>query len=86
MRTKLFSLAATMLLLSASVFAQTLGDVAGSVNDQQGAPVAGANISITNAGTNSARTTITNGEGLYAFPALVPGSYSVKVDKAGFKT
>ena len=86
MRTKLFSLAATMLLLSASVFAQTLGDVAGSVNDQQGAPVAGANISITNVGTNSARTTITNGEGLYAFPALVPGSYSVKVDKAGFKT
>lgn len=89
MKTKLFSLCSTLLLLllaSVSMFGQTLGDVTGVVLDPQGAPVAGANVVLTNAATNAARTTTTNDSGLYAFPALLPGSYSVKVDKTGFKT
>ncbi|MCX6613422.1 MAG: carboxypeptidase-like regulatory domain-containing protein, partial [Acidobacteria bacterium] len=87
MRTRLFAQVSLLLLLfSASVFGQTLGDVSGAVTDPQGAPVAGANITIKNSSTNASRSTTTNGEGLYSFPALVPGTYSVKVDKAGFKT
>ncbi len=86
MRAKFASLLTVLLMLSAAVFGQTLGDVAGTVTDPQGAPVAGANVTITNASTNAVRQTTTNNEGIYTFPALVPGTYSVKVDKAGFKT
>lgn len=86
MRTRLFASLTLLLMLTASLFGQTLGDVAGTVQDPQGAPVAGANVTITNAATNAARTTTTNGEGIYTFPALVPGTYSIKVDKTGFKT
>jgi hypothetical protein len=89
MKTKLFSLSSMLLLLllaGVSLFGQTLGDVTGVVLDPQGAPVSGANVTLTNAATNAARTTTTNNEGLYAFPALLPGAYSVKVDKTGFKT
>jgi len=87
MRTKWFAqLSLLLLLFSVSVFGQTLGDVSGSVTDPQGAPVAGSNVTIKNAATNAARATTTNNEGIYSFPALLPGTYSVKVDKAGFKT
>ncbi|WP_031499525.1 TonB-dependent receptor [Bryobacter aggregatus] len=77
---------ATMLFCAAAIFGQTLGDAAGTVQDPQGAPVTGANVSITNLGTNATRSTVTNDQGLYAFPALVPGIYSIKVDAGGFKS
>ena len=51
-----------------------------------GAPIAGAKVTITNAATNATRNSSTNGEGIYTFPALVPGTYTVKIDKAGFKS
>ena len=46
--------------------------------------VPGASVVITNANTGSARDTVTNGEGLYNVPALIPGTYNVKVEHAGF--
>jgi hypothetical protein len=65
--------------------AQTLGDISGVVKDPSGAPMAGVNLTLTNLATNGTRTTATNEEGAYAFPALVPGPYRVKAEKAGFK-
>ena len=32
------------------------------------------------------RAVKTNGQGLYAFPALIPGSYTLKVDAKNFQT
>ncbi|MFN9299262.1 MAG: carboxypeptidase regulatory-like domain-containing protein [Acidobacteriota bacterium] len=86
MQARLFATLTILLFVSASLFGQTLGDISGTVTDPQGAPVAGATVRLTNAATNAVRTSTSNDSGLYAFPALVPGSYSVKVDKAGFKT
>lgn len=86
MKTKLFSLLSLLLLAGLPVIGQTLGDIVGVVSDPQGAPVAGANVTLTNLGTNATRSATSNDSGLYAFPALVPGQYSVKVDKSGFKT
>ncbi len=86
MRTKWFAPLTFLLLLTATLFGQTLGDVAGTVQDPQGAPIAGAKVTITNAATNATRTSSTNNEGIYTFPALVPGTYTVKIDKAGFKS
>jgi len=74
------------LLLSGSLFAQTFGDISGEVRDQTGAVVAGANITLTNTGTNATRATQSNESGIYAFPALQPGNYTLKAEKTGFKT
>src|ERR1051325_10808531 len=75
------------LLLSLHLcFAQTFGAIGGEVRDSTGAAIAGAAVTATNAGTNAARTVITNDAGAYSFPSLPPGTYSVRVEKQGFKS
>ena len=60
-------LAILLVLTSLSpAFAQTSrGTVSGIVNDSAGAAIAGATIALTNNQTGVARTTQSNGEGLY---------------------
>ncbi len=60
------------------------GEISGSVNDSTGAVVSGAAVTLTNPATGLQRTAQTNADGLYNFPALVPGTYSVKVEMRGF--
>ena len=80
----------TVLILLASWVvtgrAQTQGAVTGAVTDTSGAPVPGANVTVTNSATTGTRTTVTNGDGVYTFPGLPPGSYQLKVELQGFKT
>lgn len=66
--------------------AQTFGEITGEVRDPSGSVAVGARVTSVNAGTNAIRTTTTNESGVYAFPALVPGTYQVKVEAAGFQT
>jgi hypothetical protein len=61
------------------------GTVSGRITDQNGAMVAGANVTITNEATNQSFTTTTTSEGSYQSPVLSPGNYSVKVNASGFK-
>src|SRR2546421_6627036 len=83
MRQLLFVLA---LCLSARVAsAQTFGQITGEVKDPSGAIVPGASVTATNSATNALRTTVSNESGIYSFPALVPGIYSLKVDLPGFQ-
>ncbi len=65
---------------------QTFGELGGEVRDPTGAVIAGATVTLVNINTNAARTTQTNDVGVYAFPALPPGQYTVKAEKQGFKT
>lgn len=82
-----FSLAlALMVCLAAGVWAQTSGGITGLVTDQSGAAVSGATVTVTNTATGATRRATTNGEGLYAFPSLLPGVYDLKVEQQGFKT
>ncbi|MEO7142441.1 MAG: carboxypeptidase-like regulatory domain-containing protein [Bryobacteraceae bacterium] len=69
----------------ACLYGQTLGEIAGEIKDASGASVPGAAVTVTNAGTNAARTAATNDSGIYNFPALPPGMYSVRVEHAGFR-
>ncbi|MCC6294852.1 MAG: carboxypeptidase regulatory-like domain-containing protein, partial [Bryobacterales bacterium] len=73
------------LCLSVAAFAQTFGDISGEVRDQTGAVVGGVAVTLTNTGTNATRTTESNDQGIYAFPALQPGQYTLKAEKQGFK-
>jgi hypothetical protein len=60
------------------------GTILGVVTDQSGAAVASANVTIKNVATGVERSVPTNGDGLYAAPNLVPGSYELGVDATGF--
>src|SRR6185436_9695625 len=73
-------------LLTAPAFSQTLGEITGQVTDATGGVVPGAKIVATNTGTNATRNAVSNDAGVYSFPALQPGAYSVRVEKSGFKT
>jgi hypothetical protein len=74
------------LLLCAPAMAQTLGTISGEVKDSTGAIVPGVTVTVINKDTNATRTTSSNAVGLYRFPALPPGPYSVKSELEGFKT
>ena len=63
----------------------TFGTVDGSVTDSSGASVAGAQVTLTNTGTQEKRTQPTGNEGLYQFVNVAPGNYRLDVEKAGFK-
>src|SRR6266852_5240165 len=70
--------------LSANAQVQN-GIFTGTVMDPQGAAVAGADVVITNIGTNAAVTLKTNAEGLYRIPELPVGTYKFTVAAPGFK-
>ena len=69
-----------------SITAQaTTGTIRGTIADANGAVVAGASVKIKNEGTGSEITTTTNSQGIFSSGSLIPGSYTVTVEQAGFK-
>ncbi len=64
----------------------TTGAITGTVRDPSGAVVAGALITARNEATGLMRSTESSGEGLYRVSLLPAGTYSVTVEKEGFKT
>lgn len=72
------------LLLGTMCFAQFNSSVQGTVTDQAGAVVAGANISLRNIDTGVEVGTTSNEFGLYRFNSVAPGRYTVKIEARGF--
>jgi len=68
------------------IFAQATGQVSGVITDPAGQVVPGIKVELTNVATAEARSATTNGEGIYLFPLVNPGTYQVKVTATGFKT
>ena len=63
-----------------------VGRISGTIVDRQGAVVPGATVTIKNESTGVARPPITtNGAGLYVADDLPVGTYTVTVEKTGFK-
>src|SRR3954451_9615588 len=61
------------------------GSIVGTVTDQSGASLRGANVTLTNAGTGERRQAQSADGGDYQFLNLVPGKYRVEVEQSGFK-
>src|SRR4026207_2283520 len=85
----IFSLVLSLfvLLSATAVFAQetsTTGSISGSVLDSNGSVVPGAAVKVT--GPLGERTSATNDQGSFEVQGLVPGNYTVRVEKSGFKT
>jgi len=79
-------LAVVLLLTASAALAQdATGKVVGTVVDQQNAAVRDAKVSVTNAATGIVNTTTTGEEGQYQVLNLAIGSYTVSVEKEGFR-
>src|SRR5215475_12886367 len=75
-----------LMALAFPMFAQTpSGEISGVVSDANGSVVAGVRVTLTNAATNAVRELQTNDSGLYSIPALPPGVYTLRVERAGFR-
>jgi carboxypeptidase family protein/TonB-dependent receptor-like protein len=77
--------AVLMALLAAPAVAQDTGTISGTVIDNSGNIVPGASIALTNEVTGDTRTTASDGRGAFAFRAVPPGTYTVKVELQGFR-
>ena len=81
---------AVMLLFGAFYtpgFAQsTSGTISGTVEDPTKALIPGVTVTATNTGTGVISTTVSNEAGVYNFPSLLPGTYKVTAELAGFQT
>ncbi|HEX5423756.1 MAG TPA: carboxypeptidase regulatory-like domain-containing protein [Candidatus Acidoferrales bacterium] len=73
------------LLLPSRSGAQALSGINGTVTDASGAAVADANVTVTNVDTNVSKSMVTTSAGTYYLTDLIPGTYTVKVEKTGFR-
>src|SRR5947208_2693037 len=74
------------LLAAAPGFPQFSSAVQGTVTDQTGATVPDAVVTVTNSSTGIVRDSKTSSEGFYRVSTLGPGTYTVKVEKTGFRS
>jgi trimeric autotransporter adhesin len=73
-------------LAGSPVWAQTFqGGIRGTVQDTSGAAIGVAKVTLIDEGTGITRSTITGNGGEYSFSAVVPATYTVSLEKPGFK-
>src|SRR5688572_12347845 len=83
-----FQLAAGILLvlLIAPVSAQNItGTLTGTVSDSTGSAIPSAQVTLTNQSTSAKQSSSSNESGIFQFPSILPGTYSVDVSMTGFK-
>src|SRR5438093_3982923 len=82
------ALICALLLIAGAVSAgaqQFTGGVRGLVRDANGI-IPGVAVTLTNEATNISREVTTNEAGQYSFPAVPPGTYTLKTQLTGYKT
>src|SRR5262245_42095699 len=76
-----------LLTLPAAAGAQVLyGSLVGNVNDETGAAVPGATVTIRNKQTGTERDVTTDATGAYRFDTVQPGVYSLTIQLTGFRS
>jgi hypothetical protein len=87
MRKFTFALMALALVVTGfvAINAQTNGSISGTVTDPNGAVVPGATVTLVNGATGIKKSVTTSNAGIFDFPTLQPGTYSVTVEGSGFK-
>ena len=61
------------------------GTITGTVTDHSGAVVMDANVTTTNEASQVSQSRTTNASGLYLFSDMPPATYTVKIEKSGFR-
>ncbi len=62
------------------------GAVEGALQDPASHPVANATLTLTSAATGTVQTQTTDGQGLFHFPGLAPGTYQLQANAPSFTT
>ena len=76
----------TLAFGSAAAFGQQeTGRITGTVTDPQDRVVPGVSVTATSVSTGATRSTVTDADGKYVLPNLLPASYDVKFSLSGFK-
>ncbi len=74
------------LLISPAMFGQATGSFSGNVLDKSGSAIPGATVTATSQGTGLARDGKADSAGHYVIPLLPVGTYTLRVDVAGFQS
>ena len=86
-KSRIASALVAALLAAGLASAQTTGNLRGTVTDDTGAVLPGASVTIFSAAIiGGSRSDVTNEVGVYRFPALSVGTYTVEVSMDGFET
>src|SRR5262245_14782285 len=86
MKVRLFAFLACVALLAGVASAQTTGEFYGKVTDKSGAIVPGATITLTSPVLIQPLTAVSSSTGVYRFPNVPIGVFTVKFELAGFTT
>jgi hypothetical protein len=82
---KMVILAMALIAAAAGIASAQTGSITGTVKDPNGAVVPGASVTVADSTRGITQTVQTNDEGVFVFPQLPPGSYTVTVEKQSFK-
>ncbi len=77
------ALVLTLLLCATAAWGQN-AVVSGRVSDSTGAVIPGVPLELRNSATSVVQKTVTNGEGVFVFPPVAPGTYDLSAAASGF--
>jgi hypothetical protein len=80
-----FSAWLCLALFSPIAFAQFNASLSGTIEDNSGAVLAGATVTLTNPATQATQTTTSGASGFYRFSELPPANYTVNISAPNFK-
>src|SRR5215831_15132345 len=82
-----FALCAAACVSPALLMSQEVSaGITGRVTDPSGSAIVGASVTAKDVDRGTEWPTVTNQDGIYAFPRIPIGTYSLKVEAKGFKT
>ena len=77
----------SFLFSSLSLLGQSAtGTISGTVADSSGAVIPKATVVLTDEATKGKRDTVSNNAGVFNFPAVYPGTYTLTISADGFRT
>jgi hypothetical protein len=80
-----FLVCMSLVMASMALWAQTTGQITGSVRDNTGAVVNGAKVTVTDTAKGVSRTTTSNSSGEYLVSGLGAATYDLNVSSPGFR-
>jgi hypothetical protein len=63
---------------------QTFGELVGKVSDDQGGVLPGVNVTLSGPAVMGTQSAVTNERGIYRFPGVNTGTYTLRFELAGF--
>ncbi len=77
----------TFLFSTLSLFGQSAtGSISGTVADSSGAVIPKATVILTDEATKGKRDSVSNNSGVFNFPSVYPGTYTLTISADGFRT